>query len=834
MWYNKNMNPEDFQEIIARMSENAQKSLERAEFYSREFKTGYIGIEHVLLGILDNRESSATLLAYRYNLKFENVYDFLVESPLSKHRIPAPEDPNMRILTDRAAFAIKMASLVSGNSEEITTKNLLFSIIKQKNLQLQVMLRKIGTDIDGLSAILDEEMANEGADDNIRNVFNSITETETIPKQQSGREITLLKKFGEDLTQKAKDNELDPVIGREIEVQRLITILLRRTKSNPVLIGEAGVGKTAVVELLAQKIASGKVPHQLVNKKIFEIDLAGMLAGTKFRGQFEERLKNVISALEKHQEIIAFIDEIHLLTGTGSADGAMDAANILKPALARGRTKLIGATTFDEYKKTIEKDSALTRRFQSIRVDEPSLKDTLEILKGLREKYEKYHGVVISDEILSEIVDMSARYVFDRQMPDKAIDTLDEASALLVSKNSLHSNKIVNYLHEIDELKKKKMIAEFSEKDLVPIYESRILQLEKKITEEKKRRSKTKRMILTSDLVAKAISLKTNIPVRKISKNQAKVLKNLEKHLSKKVIGQSEAIEQISKAIRRNKSGLSDENRPIGSFIFLGPSGVGKTELSRQLAEEVFGGSKSLIKIDMSEFGEKHKTSQLLGAPAGYVGYGEGGTLTEKIRRQPYSVVLFDEIEKAHPDVFNLLLQLLEDGELTDSQGRKVSFKNTVIILTSNLGANEIMRENSLGFEAENSLEKSHAKNKKLTKKALSKFLKPELLNRFDGIITFKPLSKKEIGQIFELLLADLNNRLLRKGLNLKVRKAVKDRIIEKGYDSKNGVRPLRRTIEDLLEYPLAEEILDKNPPEGTQFIAAMWKGEIKIEISKE
>ena len=441
---------------------------------------------------------------------------------------------------------------------------------------------------------------------------------------------------------------------------------------------------------------------------------------------------------------------------------------------------------------------------------------------------------MISDEILSEIVDMSARYVFDRQMPDKAIDTLDEASALLVSKNSLHSNKIVNYLHEIDELKKKKMIAEFSEKDLVPIYESRILQLEKKITEEKKRRSKTKKMILTSDLVAKAISLKTNIPVRKISKNQAKVLKNLEKHLSKKVIGQSEAIEQISKAIRRNKSGLSDENRPIGSFIFLGPSGVGKTELSRQLAEEVFGGSKSLIKIDMSEFGEKHKTSQLLGAPAGYVGYGEGGTLTEKIRRQPYSVVLFDEIEKAHPDVFNLLLQLLEDGELTDSQGRKVSFKNTVIILTSNLGANEIMRENSLGFEAENSLEKSHAKNKKLTKKALSKFLKPELLNRFDGIITFKPLSKKEIGQIFELLLADLNNRLLRKGLNLKVRKAVKDRIIEKGYDSKNGVRPLRRTIEDLLEYPLAEEILDKNPPEGTQFIATMRKGEIKIEISKE
>ena len=827
------MIPEDFQEIISRMSENSHKSLERAEFFSRKFKTGYIGIEHILLGILANRESSAATLAYEYGLKFEDLYDFFIENPPISKSMPDFADPNVRALTDRAVFALKMASLISGDDNEIGTKNLLFSILKQKDLKLQVVLRQTGADIEGLANAFDILFSNENSAEGIDEIEQK-SFRKNSEKQQSSREIVILKKFGEDLTEKAKNGELDPVIGRETEVQRLITVLLRRTKSNPVLIGEAGVGKTAVVELLAQKISKEQVPSQLIGKRIFEIDLAGMLAGTKFRGQFEERLKNVIKALEKHQEIIAFIDEIHLLTGTGSADGAMDAANILKPALARGRIKLIGATTFDEYKKTIEKDSALTRRFQSIQVDEPSLKDTLEILKGLREKYEKYHGVVISDEILSEIVDMSARYVFDRQMPDKAIDTLDEASALLVSKNSLHSNKIVNYLHEIDELKKKKMIAEFSEKDLVPIYESRILQLEKKITEEKKRRSKTKKMILTSDLVAKAISLKTNIPVRKISKNQAKVLKNLEKHLSKKVIGQSEAIEQISKAIRRNKSGLSDENRPIGSFIFLGPSGVGKTELSRQLAEEVFGGSKSLIKIDMSEFGEKHKTSQLLGAPAGYVGYGEGGTLTEKIRRQPYSVVLFDEIEKAHPDVFNLLLQLLEDGELTDSQGRKVSFKNTVIILTSNLGANEIMRENSLGFEAENSLEKSHAKNKKLTKKALSKFLKPELLNRFDGIITFKPLSKKEIGQIFELLLADLNNRLLRKGLNLKVRKAVKDRIIEKGYDSKNGVRPLRRTIEDLLEYPLAEEILDKNPPEGTQFIAAMRKGEIKIEISKE
>lgn len=828
------MIPEDFQEIISRMSENSHKSLERAEFFSRKFKTGYIGIEHILLGILANRESSAATLAYEYGLKFEDLYDFFVENPPISKSMPDFADPNVRALTDRAVFALKMASLISGDDNEIGTKNLLFSILKQKDLKLQVTLRQTGADIEGLVNAFDILFSNENSAEGIDEIEQK-SFRKNSEKQQSSREIAILKKFGEDLTEKAKNGELDPVIGRETEVQRLITVLLRRTKSNPVLIGEAGVGKTAVVELLAQKISKEQVPSQLIGKRIFEIDLAGMLAGTKFRGQFEERLKNVIKALEKHQEIVAFIDEIHLLAGTGSAEGAMDAANILKPALARGKIKLIGATTFDEFKKSIEKDSALNRRFQSIQVEEPNLNETIDILKGLREKYEKYHNIEVSDEVLGEIVDMSARYIFDRQMPDKAIDILDEAGALAASEKVSKPNKILEFSREIEKLNEKQIrAAENEDFEGAALYKTRISQLRKKLSEEEQKAKSSKKINLTSDYVARAISLKTNIPVQKISKNQAKILQNLEKHLSKKVIGQSEAIEKISKAIRRNKSGISDENRPIGSFIFLGPTGVGKTELSRQLANEVFGGSKSLIKIDMSEFGEKHKTSQLLGAPAGYVGYGEGGTLTEKIRRQPYSVVLFDEIEKAHPDTFNLLLQLLEDGELTDSEGRKVSFKNTVVILTSNLGASEMMNEKSLGFEAESSSRKNHSKNEKFARRALEKVLKPELLNRFDGIITFQSLSKTEIGKIFDILLADLNNRLLRKGLNLKVRKSAKDFIIEKGYDAKNGARPLRRAIEDLLEHKLAEEILEKNPPKGTQFVASAKNGEIIIEVSKD
>ena len=805
------MIPEDFQEIISRMSENSHKSLERAEFFSRKFKTGYIGIEHILLGILANRESSAATLAYEYGLKFEDLYDFFVENPPVSKSLPDFADPNVRALTDRAVFALKMASLISGDDNEIGTKNLLFSILKQKDLKLQVVLRQTGADIEGLVNAFDILFSNENSAEGIDEIEQK-SFRKNSEKQQSSREIAILKKFGEDLTEKAKNGELDPVIGRETEVQRLITVLLRRTKSNPVLIGEAGVGKTAVVELLAQKISKEQVPSQLIGKRIFEIDLAGMLAGTKFRGQFEERLKNVIKALEKHQEIIAFIDEIHLLAGTGSAEGAMDAANILKPALARGKIKLIGATTFDEFKKSIEKDSALNRRFQSVQVEEPSLNETIDILKGLREKYEKYHNIEVSDEVLGEIVDMSARYIFDHQMPDKAIDILDEAGALAASEKVSKPNKILEFSREIEKLNEKQIrAAENEDFEGAALYKTRISQLRKKLSEEEQKAKSSKKINLTSDYVARAISLKTNIPVQKISKNQAKILQNLEKHLSKKVIGQSEAIEKISKAIRRNKSGISDENRPIGSFIFLGPTGVGKTELSRQLANEVFGGLKSLIKIDMSEFGEKHKTSQLLGAPAGYVGYGEGGTLTEKIRRQPYSVVLFDEIEKAHPSIFNILLQVLDDGRLTDASGRVVDFKNTIIIMTSNVGVSELNDQKFVGFGGSESIKNDYKNVQNTMMEALKKQYRPEFLNRIDDIIVFKTLEKEELEKISELLIDGLSKRLADRDITIKLTKKAMAKIVEDGSIKEYGARPLKRSIQKNIEDLLSEELL-RNP----------------------
>ena len=589
---------------------------------------------------------------------------------------------------------------------------------------------------------------------------------------------------------------------------------------------------------MAQKIVAEDVPPQLLDKKVYEIDLAAMLSGTKFRGEFEERLKNVIKALEKHQEIIAFIDEIHLLAGTGAAEGAMDAANILKPALARGRIKLIGATTYDEFKKSIEKDAALDRRFQPVRIDEPTSAETLEILKGIRSGYEKHHNVKISDDVLKEAVFMSDRYIFDRFMPDKAIDILDESAALLASEKAQKPSREREIKREIELLNDKQIDAVNSEDyERAALYKTRISQMQQKLDDERARAKKQQALELSSDYVARAISLKTGIPAEKISRSEAKLLQNLEAHLGKRIIGQKEALTKVSRAIRRSKSGISAGNRPIGSFIFLGPTGVGKTELARVLASEVFGSEKSLIKIDMSEFSEKHKTAQLLGAPAGYVGYEDGGTLTEKIRRQPYSVVLFDEIEKAHPDTFNLLLQLLEDGELTDAKGRKVSFKNSIIILTSNLGAGEMMKESALGFEAaergSEDLAAAHKRNEKFARRALEKMLRPELLNRFDGIITFHALTKAEISDIFDNLVQELNKRLIHQGLSVKVDPSAKKWLIERGFDAKNGARPLRRTIEDRLEHKIAEGILSGEFERGMQLEADVKADEIVMSPKK-
>ena len=630
------------------------------------------------------------------------------------------------------------------------------------------------------------------------------------------------------------------MIGRGAQVERMVTILSRRTKNNPVLIGEPGVGKTAIVEGLAQRISNEDVPDHLLDKRIVQLDLAAMIAGTKYRGEFEDRLKKVVATLKEQQNTIAFIDELHLLVGAGAAEGALDAANLLKPALARGEMRLIGATTLDEYRKHIEKDSALERRFQSINVPEPSLRDTAAIVKGLRPYYEKHHGVSMSDEVVEDAVHMADRYIKNRFMPDKAIDVIDEAAALVRVKHGKKPSKIRDYTRELKQLNEKMEDAVVSEEyERAALYKTRISQLQlqvKELSEEAERKSPIK---LTSDNVAHAVSVMTGIPATRVQKNEARILSHLEKHLAKHVIGQEEAVNKVARAVRRSRSGVGSSKRPIGSFVFMGPTGVGKTELARVIAREVFGSDDALIKIDMSEFAEKHNTSRLLGAPAGYVGYEDGGQLTDKIRRQPYSVVLFDEIEKAHPTVFHMLLQLLEDGKLTDASGRTVDFTNTVIILTSNLGAEAMRKEANLGFgvhtkKDEEELDAVHARNAASAKEALESFMRPELINRFDGIITFRALTRKEVSKIFDRLIDELKQRLVKKGVALVVKPAAKRLLIDHGYDRFNGARPLRRVIEDELEHEIAEGVISGAYEKGVVVTAGIKQGKVTVVGSYE
>ena len=630
------------------------------------------------------------------------------------------------------------------------------------------------------------------------------------------------------------------MVGRARETERLVTILSRRTKNNPVLLGEPGVGKTAIVEGLAQRIVREDVPDNLLDKRVVMLDMTAIVAGTKYRGQFEERLTALIRDITKQGNIIAFIDELHMLVGAGSAEGgAMDAANILKPALARGELHLIGATTLEEYRKHIEKDSALERRFQTVLVKEPSVKDTVAILKGLRSYYEKHHGVKISDDVIESAVYMSDRYVADRFMPDKAIDVIDEAAALVRVKKGHKPSKQREYVRELKALNEKMEDAVAAEDyERAALYKQRISQLTDQLEQARREQSRKTPLVLTEDNIAHAIAVMTHIPVEKVRTSEAKLLRNLEKHLGKYLIGQEEAVGKVARAIRRSRSGVASSQRPIGSFVFMGPTGVGKTELARVLAREVFGSDDALIKIDMSEFGEKHTASRLVGAPAGYVGYDDGGKLTDKVRRQPYSVVLFDEIEKAHPDIFQMLLQLLEDGTLTDSTSHVVSFRNTIIILTSNLGADKMQHNRSLGFQAkladEDDTAQQQRRNESYTREALERFMRPELINRFDAIITFRPLTKPEVGKIFDLQIAELNRRLARQSLAVKVLPAAKRRLIAQGYSRTFGARPLRRTIEDELEHRLAEGILARHYAKGSVLTVGVRKGELTIDARSE
>ena len=649
-----------------------------------------------------------------------------------------------------------------------------------------------------------------------------------------------LAKFGQDLTEMARNGELDTVIGRDSEIERAVTVLCRRTKSNPVLIGEAGVGKTAIVEGIAERIAKDEVPGALIGKHIYQVDLSAMVAGTKFRGEFEERIKGVIDEAVEDPSVILFIDELHLLTGAGSSEGSMDAANILKPALARGKIHLIGATTNDEYRKNIEKDKALSRRFQTVVVEEPSPKVTLQILKGVKKHYEKHHGVEIPDNILETAVNMSRRYINDRYMPDKVIDVIDEASAIAkVEADKKDGGKYKKLKIEEKSLNEKiEEAADNEDYEKAAEYKTKLAQIEDELKAlQKSGADKVPR--LTEDHLAKAVSLKTGIPVSKVHGDELELLTKLEDHIDKAIIGQDEAVHTVAKAIRRGRSGIANPNRPIGSFLFMGPTGVGKTELARVIAREVFGGENALFKIDMSEFGEKHNVSRLVGAPAGYVGYDDGGKLTEAIRRRPYSVVLFDEIEKAHPDVFNLLLQILEDGVLTDGQGNKVKFNNTVVILTSNLGSEAMYEEDNFGFSASKKKDKKareaeYALQKSAAMRALRKQMRPELINRLDAILVFHPLTEKQVEQIFDTMLEDLKKRIATKSVGLKITPEVKAHIIKIGYDPKNGARPLRRAIEDNLESLISDAIISGEIKKGDIAVIKMVKNELKLSVGKE
>ena len=642
----------------------------------------------------------------------------------------------------------------------------------------------------------------------------------TEKKRGSYNSTPTLNQYGTDLTQKAEEGKLDPIIGRKEEIERVIQILSRRTKNNPCLIGEPGVGKTAAVEGLAQKIIKGDVPEILKDKRVVTLDISGMIAGSKYRGDFEERIKKALDEVKKAGDVILFIDEIHTIVGAGAAEGAMDAANILKPLLARGEIQLIGATTLNEYRKYIEKDAALERRFSPVIVNEPSEKDSVKILKGIRDKYEAHHGVKISDEAIEAAVKMSVRYINDRFLPDKAIDLIDEAASRAKLKTYTEPDSLKKLSEKIEDVEQEKEEAVKIQKfEKAASLRDKQKELKEKYEKEQKKwknKSNKELINITEENIAEVISSWTGIPANKITEDENVRLKNLEKTLHKRVIGQNEAVEAVAKAIRRSRVGLKAPNRPIGSFLFLGPTGVGKTELSKALAESLFGDENAMIRLDMSEYMEPHSVAKLIGSPPGYVGFDEGGQLTEKIRRKPYSVILFDEIEKAHPDVMNMLLQILEDGRLTDSQGRTVNFKNSVIIMTSNIGARLITDKKQLGFSKNkdaknNEVNKEYEDTKKEVMEALKKELRPEFINRIDEIIVFHKLTDKEINQIIDIMLKEVIDRLAIQKIKVELEPQVKELIASKGVDKNFGARPLRRTIQNILEDRLAEEILDGN-----------------------
>ncbi|MCI7059801.1 ATP-dependent Clp protease ATP-binding subunit ClpC [Megasphaera elsdenii] len=788
-----------------RLTNDAKAVLQYAQEAAQKFHHDYVGTEHILLGLVLNTDGIAGLLLNQLGLTPENV-----TRAIEQHVGWGQDTPSKLRLTPRTKRAMELAVREANRLEQnyVGTEHMLAGILEEGSGMAVQILEDMDIDPDLVSQRLSELMndpAVEGGD---------------AVAAKNGSDLS---QFGRDLNEWAKKGKIDPVIGREKEISRVIQILSRRTKNNPVLIGAPGVGKTAIAEGLAQRIINGNVPDSLLDKRIFSLDLASIVAGTKYRGEFEERIKRILDVIEQDDTIILFIDEIHQLIGAGAVEGAMDAANILKPALARGDLQCIGATTIDEYKKHFEKDAALARRFQPVLVGEPTEDDAMAILFGLRDRYEAFHKARITDDAVRAAVKLSARYISDRYLPDKAIDVMDEAAARVRMKVYAPSHELQDLEQKLADINKEKEAALAGEdfekcaslRDAGKKVSSEISALQKE-----KKQHDDEKLVVTENDIADVVSMWTGVPVQQITETESQRLLHLEEELHKRVISQDDAVTAVAKAVRRARAGLKDANRPIGSFLFLGPSGVGKTELARTLATQLFGSADNMIRIDMSEFMEKYSVSRLVGAPPGYVGYEEGGELTDAVREKPYSVILFDEVEKASSDFFNLLLQVLDEGRLTDSKGRTVDFRNTVIIMTSNLGASHLKPSGPvMGFSTGGDSAKDREASFEVAKKEImadvKRFFRPEFLNRIDEIIVFKPLEQKDLRQIVDILLQDLTKRLGEKGVAMDWTTAADDVLVQEGTDFAYGARPLKRAIQKLVEDPISEMLLSGDVKDG-------------------
>lgn len=809
----------------------AKKAIDIATRISKSLHHSYIGTEHILLGLLKEGTGVASQVLADNGVEYDKVLELIEELIAPGNAVAVLEDG----LSPRAAHVLEVSKAEAArfHSEKIGTEHLLIAMIKETECVASRLLNTLSVNVQKMYV---DTLIAMGED---VSQYKDEFQNGKPGKRRNAEGTPALDQFSRDLTELARAGKLDPVVGRETEIDRVIQILSRRSKNNPCLIGEPGVGKTAIVEGIAERIAGGMVPDTVLGKRVVSLDLSGIVAGSKYRGEFEERIKKVLAEVAKAGNVLLFIDEIHTIIGAGGAEGAIDASNILKPALARGEVQVIGATTIEEYRKYIEKDAALERRFQPVVVEEPTEEEAISILKGLRGQYESHHHVTITDEAVEAAVRLSARYINDRFLPDKAIDLMDEAAAKVRLHVGGDPKEAAELRREIAELQETLEEA-LSGGDLETARESQAKRQEleeklEKLNTKAKQGGRRHHQTVGEDEIADVVSGWTKIPVKKLTEGEAARLKKLEATLHKRVIGQEEAVSAVAKAVRRGRVGLKDPKRPIGSFLFLGPTGVGKTEISKALAEAVFGQEQAMIRIDMSEYMEKHSVSKMIGSPPGYVGHEDGGQLSEKVRRNPYAVILFDEIEKAHPDVFNILLQVLDDGHITDSQGRKVDFKNTIIIMTSNAGAQAIVEPKKLGFASGNDEKQNYERMKGSVMEEVRRIFKPEFLNRIDETIVFRALNKDDMKQIVGLMTKELAKRCeTQLGITLVARDAAKQYIVDKAYDPKYGARPLRRKIQDEIEDPLAEKLLDGSIRRGDEVIVTTKKNAIFLESKKK